>query len=167
VNKALIPITITTLVTVAGVVAHAVPVAADPPGHRPVEVSHGRFGTLPDGADLGYDIRGRAVMFRTDADGGTTYVSIRVRGLDPDTTYKTHVHDLPCSSTPAGGGHYQHEIGGAVDGANEIWPTISTTSRGHGAGSAVHGERAREDARSVVIHWPENSAIRLACLDLS
>ena len=112
------------LLATAGITATATPAEADGRGHR--EVTHGRVETLPGGLELGYHLHGRAKMVRTDRDGGTTRVVVRVRGLDPDTTYPTHVHNLPCSATPAGGGHYQHTIGGPVDPVNEIWPTITT-----------------------------------------
>jgi Cu-Zn family superoxide dismutase len=161
VNKALIPI----LLATAGLAATATPVKAHGRRHR--EVTHGHFETLPGGHDLGFDIHGRATMVRTGRDGGTTSVVVRVRGLAPNTTYKTHVHNAPCSATPAGGGHYQHEIGGAVDDENEIWPTLTTNSRGRAVGRAVHGEWARDDAQSIVIHWSENTATRLACVDLT
>jgi Cu-Zn family superoxide dismutase len=166
-NKALVPI----IITAAGLAAHATPVDAGQPEHRRhqhyVEVSHGRFETLPGGADLGYDVRGGAIMFRADRHGGATVVVVRARGLDPATTYKTHVHNQPCSSTPAGGGHYQHQVGGPVDAVNEIWPTITTDALGRGVGFATHDERARDDAQSIVIHYSEDPTIRLACLDLS
>jgi Cu-Zn family superoxide dismutase len=97
---------------------------------------------------------------------GRTLVTLRVRGLVPNTTYPTHVHNQPCSATPPGGSHYQHTLGGPVDAVNEIWPTIETNRRGAGAAFVVHGERARGDAQSIVIHYPPDTSIRLACVDL-
>ena len=141
----------------------ASPATAD--DRHPVEVTRGRFQTLP--GDHGHDVRGGAIMFRTDAGGSTTTVVVRVRGLDPDTTYRTHIHDRPCSSTPPGGGHYQHVIGGEVDAVNEIWPTITSDHHGRGLGYAVHGHRARDDAQAIVIHHPTDNSIRIACLDLT
>lgn len=166
-KKALIPI----LIAAAGIAGHAAPADASGPRHRPhhhrVDVTHGRFETLPGGEMLGFDVRGGATMFRSDRHGGVTTVVVRVRGLAPNTSYKTHVHNQPCSATPAGGGHYQHEAMGAADAVNEIWPTITTDGRGRGVGFAVHEHRARDDAQAIVIHWPEDSTVRLACLDLS
>lgn len=153
------------LLATAGITATANPVDAHGRRHR--EVTHGHVETLPGGVELGYHLHGRAKMVRTDRWGGTTRVVVRVRGLDPDTTYPTHVHNQPCSATPAGGSHYQHEIGGPVDPVNEIWPTITTDDRGRGIGVAIHGERARDDARSIVVHHPPDTSIRLACIDLS
>lgn len=161
-KKALIPI----LLATAGLTAIATP--ADANGRRHREVTHGHFETLPGGADLDYHIHGRARMVRTDRDGGTTKVVVRVRGLDANTTYPTHVHNQPCSADPAGGSHYQNMIGGPVDAINEIWPTISTDDRGRGDGFAVHDAWARDDAMSIVIHRPApNTSTRLACVDLT
>lgn len=160
-KQALIPI----LLATAGLTAIASPVDAHPRSHR--VVTHGHFETLPGGAELGYHVHGRAKMVRIDRDGGMTRVVVRVRGLGPDTTYPTHVHNQPCSADPAGGGHYQDMMSGPIDPVNEIWPTITTDDRGRGYGSAVHGAWARDDAMSIVIHEPTNTKIRVACVDLS
>jgi len=130
----------------------------------PVEVTHGQLMTLAGGESLGYDITGHAVMVRTQ--NGTS-VALHVRGLDADTTYPAHVHNAPCTATPSGGGHYQHVVGGPVDASNEIWPTVATNHRGLGWGRATHDHRARPDAMSIVIHYPLNTSIRLACVDLT
>ena len=58
-------------------------------------------------------------------------------------------------------------MGWEYDAVNEIWPTISTDAHGRGFGTATHDARARNDAMSIVIHYPANTAIRLACVDLS
>lgn len=129
-------------------------------------VTRGTFTTLAGGGDLGYDIGGHATMVRSPA-LATTRVRVHVSGLEPDATYGVHVHAAGCDSTPPGGGHYQHEVGGAVDAINEIWPTITTNAAGVGMGQAVHEHVARADARAIVIHWPGNPAVRLACLDLA
>lgn len=129
-------------------------------------VTRGKFVTLPGGVDLGYTISGTAVMIRTQANGGTTSVRVAVRGLEPNTTYKAHVHNGLCSDDPAGGGHYQNVVGGDVDAYNEIWPGFTTNSAGVGIGTATHEAWARGDARAVVIHWPDDSSVRLACVDL-
>lgn len=131
----------------------------------PAVVTRGTFETLPGGTDLGYHITGNATMVRV-AHTDTTRVRVHVRGLDPDQVYGVHVHAGPCSATPPGGGHYQHEMGGAVDPVNEIWPTITTNPAGVGMGHAVHDHVARPDAQAIVIHLPGNPTVRLACLDL-
>ena len=100
------------------------------------------------------------------ADDGATLVVVRVRNLAPNTTYPVHVHNQPCSATPPGGGHYQNVVDGPVDPVNEMWPVIETNRRGRGVGFAVHDARAREDAQSIVVHYPDDTSIRLGCLDL-
>ena len=136
--------------------------------HRPtIEITSGDFVTLPDGAARGYTIEGHAVMVRLPH---RTLVAVHVRGLDASTTYPAHVHNAPCSAMPAGGGHYQQEPGVGPDFANdtnEIWPTVNTNRRGRGHGHAVHADRAREEAQSIVIHHPNPTSIRLACVDLT
>lgn len=161
--KALIPIVIAAI----GITTAASPARADQDDGRPAEVTTGRFQTLPGGTGLGYDVSGGAVMIRTDRYDGHTRVIVRARGLDPDTVYPLHVHNQACSATPAGGGHYQNVIGGPVDAVNEIWPTVTTGTNGGGIGFAVYDARACSDAMSIVIHYPVDTSIRLACADLS
>ncbi len=163
--KALIPIlAATAALTMTGTVTEA---GANHTTRRArPEVTSGRFQTLPGGADLGYTVRGGAVMIRTGHHDGTTIVGVHIRGLDADTTYPTHVHDQPCSATPPGGSHYQHQVKGPVDAVNEMWPTITTNRRGNGSGFATHEHRARATAQSIVVHYPSNTSIRLACVDL-
>ncbi|HSJ70566.1 MAG TPA: hypothetical protein VLA29_02845 [Acidimicrobiia bacterium] len=128
------------------------------------EVTTGRFATTATGEALGYDITGVAIMVQLPAgEDGRTQVRVAVRGLDAMDTFPAHVHNATCAS--GGGGHYQHDVGGAVDAVNEIWPTISTNRVGAGNGSALHGHWARPEAQSIVIHHPETGA-RLACAQL-
>ena len=141
--------------------AAAAPTAAAAP---PIDVTRGRVITLDPASDLGYSLRGHAAMIRLEH---TTFVVVRIKGLDANTTYPAHVHNAPCSSTPPGGSHYQHDVGGAVDDVNEIWPVVTTDNRGRGWGTAWHGHRARSDAQSIVVHYPADTSIRLACVDLS
>jgi len=131
------------------------------------EVTSGSFITLTGGTDLGYDIDGRAVMVRRPAGDGSTFIAVHIRGLAPGLTYPTHVHNAPCSASPSGGSHYQHDVGGPADMVNEIWPTIRTNAAGNGTGSATHGNWARADAMSIVVHYPADTSIRLACADLN
>lgn len=133
--------------------------------HSAATVTHGSFTTLPGGEGLGYDITGHAVMVRVPRTDSTKVIVI-AKGLDPHRPYKVHVHNASCDAVPAGGGHYQHQVGGDVDAINEIWPVFTTDGGGVGVGWAVHRHVARADAQAVVIHWPEDSSVRLACLDL-
>jgi len=158
VRKALIPIILAT----AGFAASAAPVDAH--SNRSVEVTNGRFQNLTQATDdVHYEVKGGAIMFRT-ADATAVYV--KVKGLAPNTTYPTHVHNQPCSWTPPGGGHYQN-VAGPDNATNEMWPAITTDDKGHGTGEAFHAFRTRPEAQSVVIHYPANTSIRLACVDLS
>lgn len=144
------------------------PVTAHGGSHDPsVETTRGTFITLPGGEDLDFAIEGRVMMARLPHH---TLVHVRVRGLDPKTTYPAHVHDAPCSDTPAGGSHYQHRAGEGprfVNPVNEMWPEVTTNGSGRGHAHAAHGYRARPDAMSVVIHYPLDTSIRLACADLN
>ncbi len=141
------------------------PAAVADPGTA-ATTTRGEFTTLPGGAGMGYDITGHAVMVRTPG-SDMTRVTVHARGLNPDQVYGVHVHNAPCDTSPPGGGHYQHMVGGAVDAVNELWPVITTNAAGVGHGSAVHGHVARPEAQAIVIHWPQNAAVRLACLDLA
>ncbi len=144
------------------------PVTASGRSHdRGVETTRGTFVTLPGGTDLDFVIEGRAMMTRLPHH---TLVHVRVRGLDPKTTYPAHVHNAPCSADPPGGSHYQHKAGEGprfVNAVNEIWPELTTNGAGRSHGHAAHGYRARPDAMSVVIHYPPDTSIRLACADLT
>ena len=80
---------------------------------------------IPGAVERDYNIRGRAVMVRTDWHAGRTPVAVHARGLDP-----------------------------------------STGRRGVGHGFAVHANRARPEAQSIVVHHPDDGA-RIACLDLT
>ena len=130
------------------------------------EVTSGVIGALPGAATVELDPAGHVHMVRLPADGGRTRVMVHVTGLAPDTSYPVHIHNASCSAAPAGGGHYQHSVGGAVDAVNEIWPVVRTNSEGVGLGMATHDHFARDDARSLIIHYPQNTAIRVACADL-
>jgi hypothetical protein len=151
-----------------GLLAPSAATAHDQRHRKASDVTSGEFITLPGGKDLGYTIEGHAVMMRVR---NRTVVGVHVRGLDADATYPAHVHNAPCSATPnPGGSHYQHEAGVGpdfVNDVNEIWPTVTTNRLGRGHGHAVHGNRARDDAMSIVIHYPANTSIRLACADLT
>jgi hypothetical protein len=128
------------------------------------ELTSGRFHSTALGVERGYHVRGGATMLRTDHGGGRTVVASVAWGLQPNTEYMSHVHNAPCST--GGGGHYQREVGGAVDRVNEIWPILRTGPHGVAFGYATHDDRARPEAQSVVIHDPSDGG-RIACLDLT
>ena len=156
---------------VVALVAPGVASAEAHDGHPAVEITQGRIETLPSGAAIGYSVTGRARMVRT---AERTFVHVRVNisapGQELPTTYPAHVHNAPCSEPTFGGGHYQHEAGigpNYVNDVNEIWPTVNTGRSGRGHGHAFHSYRARPEAMSVVIHYPMDTSIRLACVDLA
>lgn len=97
---------------------------------------------------------------------GETRVRVSAAGLDPNVEYMVHVHALPCS-TNDGGGHYKidREETATVE-ANELWLTLATDADGIGTVNETFEHTARADARSIVIHDPEDSA-KLACIDLA
>ncbi len=105
-------------------------------------------------------VSGHASMVRVPS--GKTVVDIQVKGLMAGATYPTHVHNQPCST--GGGGHYQHEVGGAVDAVNEIWLTFTPNEAGNASADAKHAHYARPDAQSIVIHDYSDKA-RIACID--
>lgn len=112
-------------------------------------------------AGVGQPISGRAQMVRT-ADG-KTIVSIRIEGLIANTTYGSHVHQLPCGSSDADG-HYKHDAAGPAAPPNEIWPGFTTNDAGVGNGNATVDWTAGEAAVSVVVHAPGGA--KIACADL-
>jgi Cu/Zn superoxide dismutase len=147
-----------------------------PTGAAGATTERGKFTTLPDGTAMGLTIEGTAKMTRTD-DG--TFVKIRVRGLEPGTTYAAHLHNAPCSAANPGGGHYKDDPAGPAEPPNELW--LSSTSDPFAgitanAGGVAHGSGsadwvARDDADAVVVHAipPGGTTAggpKIACADL-
>jgi hypothetical protein len=122
----------------------------------------GTFKTTDAGMAKGYNIGGNVTLSRC---GGVTWVRSVATGLNPDTTYGSHVHDLP--SVLGGGGHYKIDPNeaGTIE-SNEIWPTLTADGLGVGTGEAWVPHVARPEAQSVVIHDPSDGA-RIAICDLS
>lgn len=97
---------------------------------------------------------------------GETRVRVSAAGLDPNLEYMVHVHALPCS-TNDGGGHYKIDRDEtATVEENELWLSLETDAEGVGSVTETFEHTARADARSIVIHDPEDSA-KLACIDLA
>lgn len=109
----------------------------------------------------GQPIAGRAQMVRTP--DGKTIVSVHVEGLSPNTTYGSHVHQLPCGTSEADG-HYKNDPSGPAAPPNEIWPGFTTNAAGVGNGNATVGWTAGATAVSVVVHAPGGA--KIACADL-
>ena len=109
----------------------------------------------------GQSITGRAQMVRTP--NGKTIVSVHVEGLAPNTTYGSHVHQLPCGTSEADG-HYKNDPAGPAAPPNEIWPGFTTNVAGVGNGDATVGWTAGATAVSVVVHAPGGA--KIACANL-
>jgi hypothetical protein len=127
----------------------------------------GTFAQVPGHAD--YGITGTAKMIRNK---GKTIVQVHLEGLDAGETYPTHVHNAPCSS--GGGGHYQDQVGGLAAPPNELWPSsggneagITATASGNGNGHGKAEWVARPEAQSIVVHLYSDTAVRVACAQLS
>lgn len=110
---------------------------------------------------VGQPISGRAQMIRTPE--GKTIVSVHVEGLSANTTYGSHVHQLPCDTSEADG-HYKHDPAGPAAPPNEIWPGFTTNAAGVGNGDATVDWTAGATAVSLVIHAPGGA--KIACADL-
>lgn len=137
-------------------------------GAQKAQKTSGTFAAVPGHGDWG--VTGTVKMIRTSA--GSTLVKVKAEGLDPGATYPSHVHNQPCST--GGGGHYQNVVGGEAAPPNELWPSTDSSSPGltvNPEGKAVGTDHAdwlaRPEAQSVVIHLYSNTAIRVACADLS
>jgi hypothetical protein len=123
-------------------------------------VTRGDFSAFATG--VGLSMRGSATMVRT-ADG-KTIVTVHVEGLGANTTYGSHVHQLPCGSSEADG-HYKNDPAGPAAPPNEIWPGFTTNAAGIGNGNATVGWTAGAAAVSVVVHAPGGA--KIACADLA
>jgi hypothetical protein len=122
-------------------------------------VTRGEIHAFATGSGL--PITGRAQMIRT-ADG-KTIVNVHVEGLAANTTYGSHVHQLPCGTSDADG-HYKHDPAGPATPPNEIWPGFTTNASGVGNGDATVDWIAGATAVSVVVHAPGGA--KIACADL-
>jgi len=124
--------------------------------------TNGSVVTTAAGLAKGLFLSGYASMER-DIDGKTK-VEVKVKGLASNSTYGTHVHNLPCKL--GGGGHYKiNEAVTETRASNEIWPIIKTNRKGKGKGKAKVKHVARPEAQSIVIHNPADGT-RIGCFDL-
>lgn len=139
--------------------------------------------------DLGtattYDPRvvpvGARAAVASESGGGTTTVTLTVRGLEPDRRYGAHAHTRPCGATGAAAGpHFQHVVDPVQPGVDPAYANprneirLDLTTDGNGAGRATTTvawdfDRARR-ARSVVLHAtpagadPAAADDRVACI---
>lgn len=126
-----------------------------------VQVERGWLSEYGVGAERGYDIRG-PVRLKVGEDW--TKVRVNVKGLAPDATYSSHLHESACSMA-AGGGHYKDDPEGAVTPPNELWLSFETNSRGNAHDASMAPWAVRDGDRSVVIHDADGA--RIACADLT
>ena len=123
-------------------------------------LQQGTFQWLDAAPRLYESITGQAAM-ATHA-GGTT-VTVRLQGLQPNHSYKAHVHALPCAEE-MGGAHFQFDKGGSEWPPNEIHLTFMTDAQGNGFMTAEDARAVEKaDAPSVVLH--EMDGLKIACAD--
>ena len=122
------------------------------------------------------EIEGIAQLTRTD-DG--TSAKIVARGLEPGTTYASHLHNAPCSAANPGGAHYQDDPLAPPMPPNELWLSstgdpmagIAANEDGVAHGRDSADWVARPEAQSIVIHFipPGGTTAggpKIACADL-
>lgn len=122
----------------------------------------GNFKPTDNGVALYGTLSGRAILETSKE--GVTMATIAMKGLKANATYSNHVHNDTCAN--AGGGHYLHEIGGADNAINGIFPVFTTDSSGQVRYTLSVNKIVRPDARSIVIHEPGSGA-KIACADLN
>ncbi|MDP9443182.1 MAG: hypothetical protein M3P83_02030 [Actinomycetota bacterium] len=166
-------LSIVALPTGALVVAAVLYAAAAPPAVSAAShvVAEGTFSS--SGPAWTYDpivpIRASAVVRTIETDSGQMVATLQVRDFAGAVDFTVHAHTGSCGPNPlASGGHYQHEVGGAVDAANELWLGFSTTPSGTGSAQSVVDWHFRPGgARSITFHDPDRSGLRVACLPVS
>ena len=110
------------------------------------------------------DLAGSASLVRRR---GQTYGSLDVSGLKPNAHHTVHVHEQACSSN-SGGAHFRFDTTQPFAEANELWLPFTTDSSGRsGLVEVTRPRRAGADAVSMVIHDPDNHALRIGCVDLA
>lgn len=146
--------------SVLATITAAVLTASPQSGHI---TAQGVFGTTPQAYTYNTELVPVGSRARVDAlyiGGGTTIVTLRVRGLVPNREYGAHAHVADCTAVPEGAGpHFQYVQGGATDPAfanpqNEIWLDFVTDDNGNARSRAIVAWQFPADRRahSVVIH---------------
>jgi PKD repeat protein len=123
----------------------------------------GEFDAFADGVTSYPELTGTAELVRGD---GTTTTSVEVSGLKPSAAHMVHVHEQACSSNN-GGAHFRFDETLPFSEENEIWPMFTTTAAGVGTAEVVSDRRAGPKAVSIVVHDPDNPALRIGCVDLA
>lgn len=146
-------------------------VATPDQGAAPLEVQFssevtqtGEFKPFADGTESEADLGGTASMVRKN---GQTVTSVEVTGLEPNTEYSNvHVHEEVCNSPSNGGPHFRIDETKPYSEENEIWPTFTTDADGVGTAEITTEQRVGAKTKSIIVHDPNNSALRLGCADL-
>ncbi len=135
----------------------------------PSVVASGDFAPFA-AAELGDEsIAGSATLTRT-RNGAT--IQVNVTGLDPNESYATHLHSLPCEVDNAGSHYKIDPLIATTEESNEIWPSVVPVADGSSSYQATLTHRPREDAQSIVIHRQVivdggvASAPKVACANL-
>jgi len=124
------------------------------------QVVKGRFSEFSAGIDRDFDIWGPV---RLTIGEDWTSVRANAKGLEPSTTYTSHLHESACSDAD-GGGHYKNDPAGPPAPPNELWLMFHANSAGSAHDSSSAPWVVRDGARSVVIH--DTDGARIACADL-
>ncbi|MBC2932519.1 PKD domain-containing protein [Nocardioides sp. zg-1228] len=124
----------------------------------------GPFRAFAHGLTAYPELTGTATMVRRR---GATHASLDVSGLKARAMHMVHVHEEACSSNNAGA-HFRFDEALPFEEANEIWLPFTSDAHGRsGLVEVVQPQRADEQAVSVVIHDPDNPALRIGCVDLA
>lgn len=130
-------------------------------GGSPSSVTSGEVGAMADSG-----IQGHAQMVRRA--NGTTFVMLKLTGLTPGVTYRSHVHTGACAG--GGGVHYQFIPGGSTMPPNEIHPgdgPFMANPAGNANVNTTADDVAGESAISVVVHNADAANQKVACADLA
>lgn len=111
------------------------------------------------------EIAGSVEMMR---DGTGTHVELSLTGLDPATSYVSHIHAQPCDVTDAGGHYLIDPTVVEVIETNELWPVVLAHDAGSMSNTYNSTHKARFDAQSLVVHRvvevPPNPKVACATL---
>lgn len=122
----------------------------------------GSMGPTQEGYSRGFTING-SISVQSNQRNTASTARISVQGLESNTLYMGHVHNLSC--VQGGGGHYKDNVN--VAGAqenNELWFRVNTDQNGFGVSVDEKPFGLRDDAVSVIIH--DKDGARIACGDL-
>ncbi len=115
----------------------------------------------------GTAIEGTGQMIVEEA---STTISVDVGGLEPNSQYSGHLHDLACGEA---GPHYRDDPDGATEPPNELWlsatqdPTagFTTDADGNATATGTADWAARSTAQSIMIHVG-STGLPIGCVDL-